>query len=231
MRPRLTAGVRLGLGLSLAVALTAALAEHSASGAFSATTTSSGNAVRAATNFCQAAPTTLSAVADSYVSSSAPTTRYGDGTRLSVRSEGAGGSGGNNHRALLRFALPPTPSGCALATATLRLYNASPSSSTRTIQVFRAAGTPSWTEATDTTGVTWNTAPAPEGTASNSVTPLAAGWQEWAVTGQLTAMYAGTDNGFVVRDQTEGANGGFAQSYISDEATEAARPQLVLTWN
>ena len=231
MSRRRPAALRVVLGLAIPTAMTVALAGQSASGAFSGVTGSSGNSVTAAASFCSAGPTTLSAVADSYVSSSAPTTRYGDGTRLSVRSEGAGGSGGNNHRALLRFALPPTPSGCALATATLRLYNANPSSSTRTIQVFRAAGTPSWTEATDTTGVTWNTAPAPEGTASNSVTPLAAGWQEWAVTGQLTAMYAGTNNGFVVRDQTEGANGGFAQSYISDEATEAARPQLVLTWN
>ena len=54
-----------------------------------------------------------------------------------------------------------------------------------------------------------------------------AGWQVWTVTTQVQGMYAGTNNGFGLSDQTE--NGAvFDQQYSSREGADI--PQLIVNW-
>ncbi len=160
---------------------------------------------------------TLSGAADSWVDEGSPTTNNGTATTLRVTSR----SPANDTRALLQFALPTIPAGCDVTAATLRLNNRTPVAG-RTLQALR--NTASWTEA----GVNWNNQPATAATAATATTPGAAAYMQWNVLTQVQAMYAGTNNGFLVRDQTEnGAN--IAQVFDSDEAS-SNRPELVVTF-
>jgi len=156
---------------------------------------------------------TLVASADTFVQSAQPTTPSGSATTLSVN-----GRSSSLARALVSFTLPAMP-GCTLSSATLRIYNGTPTAG-RTIAVYRAAG--AWTEAT-----TWNTAPATTGTAVTAA--AATGTMQWNVTAQVQAQYAGTNNGFIVRDNTETQNGQSPQTFSSRE-NAANKPELVLTW-
>jgi hypothetical protein len=104
-------------------------------------------------------------------------------------------------------------------TATLRLFAASPSSSQRTLEVFRLDG--SWTES----AVTWDNAP---GTIGDSVTTTSgSGYREWDVATLVQAMYSGTNNGFLIKDATEGEDS--EQQFHAREKEENV-PQLVLTF-
>ncbi len=158
---------------------------------------------------------TVQASADSWVDQASPATNKGTDTVLKLTSRDPS----LNARAVVQFNLPALPSGCTVTSATLRLNNKSPLSG-RTIEALR--NTASWTE----TGVTWTNQPATAGAAATATTPSAAGWMQWDVTSHVQAMYAGSNNGFVLRDQTE--NGaGFENQFDSREAS-ANRPELVV---
>ena len=160
---------------------------------------------------------TVVAAADAWIDEANANQNSGSTGTLQVRSSNTSG----NQRALVRFALPAVPAGCSVTAATLRLY-ASSQIIGRTIDVHRAASP--WDEGT----VTWNTGPGATGTAAGSLTLGVAGWQEWTVTAQVIAQYA-SNNGFVVRDGTEGAVLPLQQIYRSRESG-TNRPELVVTF-
>ena len=157
--------------------------------------------------------------ADTYVDQIAPTTNFGGGASLFSRSQ----TGNANRRALVRFNLPAIPAGCSLTGASLKLFSTAATGG-RTIDVYRSGG--AWTEGT----VTWNTAPATAGAATSRTS--ATGSLYWDATSQVQAMYSGTNNGFVIRDQTEGAGGaGAQQTYQAREGTpDTQDPELRVSW-
>jgi hypothetical protein len=127
---------------------------------------------------------------------------------------------GGNLRALVRFGLPTMPQGCTLDTAKLRLYASSASSSQRTLEVLRVAG--SWTES----GVTWANAPGTDGSAAT--TTSGSGYREWGVQAIVQNMYSsGQNNGFLIKDATESQDA--EQQFHAREKGENI-PQLVLTF-
>ena len=78
---------------------------------------------------------------------------------------------------------------------------------------------------------TWNTVPrpAPAGTGVGATAGVG-GWHEWDVAELTRALYAGTNDGFLVKDAVE-TDPARATVYESlDSATVANRPDLVLTW-
>jgi hypothetical protein len=161
---------------------------------------------------------TAAATADAYVNQAQPTSNFGGVTSMFVRSQ----SGNANRRALLRFTLPTIPSGCAATGASVRL-NSTAATAGRTIDLYRAGG--AWTE----NAVTWNTAPATAGTATGRAS--GAGINTWDATAHVQAMYAGTNNGFILRDQTEGTAAAPEQTYQAREGTpDTADPELRVSW-
>jgi hypothetical protein len=164
---------------------------------------------------CGSAQTTT-AVADSWIDQSSSSSNKGTDSVLKVMSK----SGNSNLRALLRFNLPSIPSGCVLDAATLRVYAGSASSSQRTLQVLRLNG--SWTES----GVTWGNQPATTGSAVT--TTSGTGYRQWSVATIVSAMYSsGSNNGFLIRDATEGQDA--EQQFYAREKGENV-PQLVVAF-
>lgn len=162
---------------------------------------------------------TVTASADSYVDQSSPAANDGTSSDLYVMSK----SGNANRRTLVRFNLPAIPAGCSLSQATLRFFAASAVTG-RTIDAYRAGG--AWTE----TGVTWTNAPATAGTGSSSAS--AAGALAWDVTTQTSAMYSGTNNGYILRDSAEGDAASPEQKYQAREGTPTPQdPSLFVAWN
>ena len=206
--------------LCLAAASTVGLAQHRTTAAFTGQTADTGNTATSAASFC-AVPggSTQSVLNDTYVDEADAATVRGGSTTLRV----ASGAGTVAH-VYLRFTLPPLQPHCTITGATLRLHAAS-SQGPGTILVHRASTT--WASATNT----WNTVPrpAPAGAAVGA-TAGAAGWHEWTVTTLTRELYAGTNDGFLVKDAVE-TNPARATIYESlDSLTVANRPQLVLTW-
>jgi hypothetical protein len=151
---------------------------------------------------------------DTYADQDNPGSNFGGSTELSVKTRG-----GSNRRTLVYFPLPAMPTNCVLTQATLRLF-AFTASGGRTIQAYQVTG--SWTEG----GVNWTNQPATTGTAAT--TASRSSWQEWDVASLVGAMYAGTNEGFLLRDQSEDAGGsGDTQSYRSREYGSNT-PELVL---
>jgi len=180
---------------------------------FSRTTSNAGNSFRAAPSFC--GTTTVTADADTAIREQQPSSNFGTATTLEVRSQ----NNGRNRRSLLNFTLPAAPPGCAVVSATLRLFTVTLDAGD-VYQAYAAGG--AWTEG----AVTWNTQPPFGGTPATATT--AAGWVSWTVTAQVTGMYAGSNNGFVVKDQTEGGTPPAMNTYASREGTNP--PQLVITF-
>lgn len=162
---------------------------------------------------------TLVAVADqdSWVDEGDPTKNNGADAILKVTSK----SPANDTRALIRFALPALAPGCTVAGATLELHNATAVPG-RTIEALRVAAP--WTEA----GVSWNDQPATAGPAAT--TASGPGVQQWSVTAQVQAMYAGANQGFLIRDAVEGDIAGPEQQYHSREKAPDNPPRLVITY-
>jgi hypothetical protein len=207
--------------LCLAATSTVALAQHSSTAAFTAQTGDTGNTVTSAASFCTApGGTTVPVINDTYVNEADPTTPQGGSTTLRV----ASGSLARAH-AYFRFTLPPMPQPhCRITGATLRLYATSSQGPGR-IMAHRASTT--WASGTNT----WNTVPRPT-PAGNGVGHAAgtAGLHTWDVTELTTELYAGSGDGFLVKDEVE-TNPARATIYeSSDSATAANRPVLVLTW-
>jgi Carbohydrate binding module (family 6)/F5/8 type C domain/Glycosyl hydrolase family 30 TIM-barrel domain/Glycosyl hydrolase family 30 beta sandwich domain len=161
------------------------------------------------------APQSLTPVADAWFDQASTSDNKGSDSVLKVMSKGPV----NNLRAAVRFPHPAAPSGCAVASATLRLYAGSARSG-RTIEVLRLAS--GWTES----GITWGTQPATVGPAS--ATTSGTGYREWDLTAQVRAMYeTGLNHGFLVRDAAENADA--EQQFNSREKGENL-PQLLMTF-
>lgn len=159
---------------------------------------------------------------DSYVDSLSAGSNFGNGLELFTRS--AQVLVLSERRSVVAFNLPPVPTRCTLTGATLRLYASNPAGG-RTINALRLNG--SWTES----GVTWNNVPATTGTAASSTSLSSAGWQSWNVLAQTAAMYAGANNGFLVKDSADSAVLSVQQIYQSRNGTpDSQDPQLVLSF-
>lgn len=198
----------LGLGTSLATGTLAA---------FSSTTVNPGNSFQAAASWCAGAgPQTVTATADAYVNEQAPLSNYSNGSTLFVQSRHD-----RDRRTLVQFALPAIPSGCAVTAATLLLVTQT-SDPGRVIEASRLAAP--WVEGV----VTWVTQPPVAGAAATA--PSALGVVQWDVRAQVQAMYAGLNNGFLIRDSVEDAAGtGQTQTYSSREAA-TNHPRLTVTF-
>jgi large repetitive protein len=74
--------------------------------------------------------------------------------------------------------------------------------------------------------VTWNNRPGTTGAPATSAS--GSGWRSWTVTSLVQSMYSAANDGFVLKDQTEGV-GSFRQNYASREDAPND-PQLVVNW-
>jgi large repetitive protein len=197
-------------------------AEAGSSGATLGSATSNpANTFAAASSFCDGTTEVVAADSDAHVEQAAPSDNFGGAVELEVASSQPP-EGPSNRRSLLHFTLPPVPSHCGLTHATLRL-NSLAAAPGRTIEVYRAGS--AWTES----GVTWANQPGVTGGAATALS--ASGWNEWDVTTLVDAFYTGLNDGFVVRDQTEGSDPAAEQGYQSREgAPDSQDPELALTF-
>ena len=208
---------RAGLAVVLLACLVTAAGVRFSLATYAGVTSVGGNTMTAAASFCTGAGSqTLTAASDSYVDQANPTTNYGTATTLGVEA-----ATGKNQRTLVQFSLPAVPAHCSLTAATLRL-DTTTSRAGRTYQALQIAS--SWTEV----GVTWNTQPAATGAVATAPTVAVGQWIQWTVTGQVQAMYAGSNYGFLVKDASESTATSYTNRYSS--RTGANPPQLVLTW-
>jgi len=170
------------------------------------------------TTSCTPGSSTVTATSDAWIDEKDQDQNNGHDGSLRVQSE----NGHKNQRALVGFTLPTLPAGCAVTSATLRLYNES-ADSDRTIDVYRAAA--AWVETT----VTWDLQPGTAGIAAGTDTTATEGPQSWTVTAHVQDQYTGVNHGFVIRDRTEDSASARSQGYRSrEECTE--RPSLVISW-
>jgi large repetitive protein len=182
--------------------------------AFSASTGNPGNSFEAATSFeaCSSPGTVnASANADSWLDQNSSGSNFGSDTILKVRSQ----SSNNAMRAIVRFAVPATPSGCEITTASLRL-NAASATTGRTLQALEVAA--AWTES----GVRWNNQPATIGTAAT--TASGSGWRIWDVTAQVAD--GATHHGFLIRDANEAGGGQEQQFRARNEGSNPPRLEI-----
>lgn len=160
----------------------------------------------------------LAPAKDAWISNDAIEQNHGSDDRLSVRSKFRPDlpveSAQNDRRTLVAFASPSVPAGCAITSATLRLFAAA-SSGDRVIDVRRLAS--DWQE----DGVLWSNQPATTGPVAS--VPSGEGWRGWDVTAMVSA---GVPAGFLVKDREEGSTG-FDQEYVSREGGIDA-PRLVI---
>jgi hypothetical protein len=163
---------------------------------------------------CTPSTVTVAANADAWIDQNSSSNNFGSDSILKVQAKD-----GNNFRALVRFALPNVPSGCVVQSATLRLYAAS-SSGGRTIQALRITG--NWAE----NSVTWANQPSTNGTAVT--TGSGNGYLQWNVTTIVQTMYSGSNNGFLIRDASEGGGGAEQQFHSREKGSEM--PELVITF-
>jgi large repetitive protein len=133
---------------------------------------------------------------------------------------------GERTRSLVRFVIATIPTGCQVASAELRLYNASPKAG-RTIPALQLAG--NWTESV----VNWNNQPTTTGLAAIASTPSSAGMMRWSVTEQVKGMYSSGNYGFLIRDAAEGSSVSMVQQFHSNQTTANVKrpPGLVITFN
>jgi hypothetical protein len=162
-------------------------------------------------------PVTLISAADAWVDQNSANNNYGSDSILKVQTK----QPSDNFRALVRFISPALPAGCAVQSATLRLYAPSHSSG-RTLQAWQLSA--SWGE----NSVTWNNQP--DTTGSAALAASGSGWREWDVTDLMQAMYDGNaHHGFLIRDAVESASSSAEQQFHSREKGETP-PELVLAF-
>lgn len=180
-------------------------------------------------------------VAEATANQGNASTNNGSSTSTTVSS-----ASGGNQRAYVRFDLtkctPAISSTATISGAVLRPFANSIPTTCRTEDVFRV--TSSWTEST----LTWNNQPF--GTTINNpargsatgqmsvgtlcLTNLLGGYVSgWTVTADVQAFVAGTatNNGWMIRDDSEGDLLGGATSYATHEANTATKaPQLIVDY-
>jgi hypothetical protein len=164
---------------------------------------------------CPDANSTVAADADSWIEEHAPMDNRGADSTLKVASKAPA----ENTRAVVGFPLPQAPAGCAVQSATLRLYSDSVPSAARTLQALRLAS--AWGE----NNVTWSNQPGTTGSAAEA--PAGFGYVQWNVTAQVQAMYALGNYGFLIRDASENDLAGDEQGFFSKEKLENP-PELVV---
>jgi signal peptidase I len=210
------AGLRRLLVIGALVATVAVGALQLSGATFAGQTSNPGNTFAAAAAFCASPGSqTLSAVADTYVAQDSATTNFGTSGTLDVTARSS-----RNRRVLVTFTLPSLPAGCDVTVASLQLLTTNASAG-RVYQAWRASA--AWAEST----VTWNTQPGTTGTASTATT--GSGLVSWDVATSVTQMYAGANNGFLIRDSVEDTSSTFQNRYSSLEGGTA--PVLVLSWS
>ena len=169
---------------------------------------------------CGAPPTTLYSSGDASVYQFDPNSTYGTSSQTLA---GTYSKPGANARFLVRFDLPAAPAGCSVGTATLRVYDRVPSSSTRSIQAYQANS--AWSEGS----VNWNNQPATTGSPVATDSPASPDtWMSWGVTSIVQAHYAGTNNGFLLKDSAENGPDQFNQFDVRELPEND--PELVITW-
>jgi hypothetical protein len=224
-RPFLTA-LRTAAALVVVGTVTGALAQQSASGAFSAVTAVDGGTVGSAADFCTAAGTVAAPLAaDAWIEQNDASSNHGIHQYLYVEP-----GVGQVRRSLLKFTMPPAPAGCEVSSATLRLYNDDPRSA-RVVHVHQISPAAGWSQST----VTWLDQPAITGSAASSTAGAAVGWQEWTVTGIVGAIYGSSaNNGVMLRDAAENETDDgnrYASQDLGGVGTNAGTaPQLSVTW-
>jgi CSLREA domain-containing protein len=176
---------------------------------------------------CDQANITLTPVADGWVDEVNPVENYLFETELTVRSSAEGGDPteippepivGQNARTLIRFDLP-VEDGCALESATLRLFNESPTEG-RVLAATPLAGT--WKESS----LTWFNQPGVAGTPALS-DPISSGegYVEWDVLAHVEGMVeSGVNHGWRISDAHESDPQGDEQSFASRETPQDPPP-------
>lgn len=187
---------------------------------------------------------TISATADTYISSNTPTTAYGSGSDIYV---GEYNGGSDVARTLIKFDLSSIPTGSTINFAILRFRDVGTdfTDNARAIQVYRLLR--SWTEGTATWNTTdgstsWGTAGAGntttdrEASSIGSVTlpnPPVAGKDYWISlnASAVQEMISGgsfTNNGFMLKADTE--TNDMHRLYSRNDATAANRPDLWINY-
>ena len=186
--------------------------------AFSGTTQDSGNTFSAGPWATCTAPGTqvLSADADTSVWQD-KASNAASATAIDVKSD----NGGKIRRVLVHFPLPAIPSGCTVTSGTLKIYD-SAGAAGRTINAYQAVG--SWTEA----GVLWATQPATTGSPVGVPSPAGSAWLTWTVTAEVQGLYAGSNDGFSIRDSAE--NGVSLTQGLSSREGATNKPELDVTF-
>ena len=208
--------------VALAAGLTVALSQNTTGAVFTGQTVDTGNQVTANSDFCSAPGRTdnLSAgTVDTAIYESQPGTNFAGNVQIGVVAPAGGRA-----RTLIKFPLLSQPSGCVVTSAVLKLH-VSNGATPANVTVFRAAA--AW----NPTAVVWTSDPGVVAGSGVTTAATATGTTtQWNVAAQVTALYAGPDYGFELRDAAEGT-GTLAQLYDSMEATTVLnRPQLVITW-
>ena len=169
---------------------------------------------------------TLGPVADAYVNEGSPNTNYGNDTLLHVDPVN-----GAFERVLVRFDVTSIPNGSTVESATLTMcmQNILSLAVGRTHGLHRMSG--SWTEA----GVTWNNAPSFSGGVDDTISvPLLVGCVNFDVTNDVDQWAngsGGSNDGWMVMDENEGAGGPTAVDYASSEhGTAGQRPRLIVVY-
>ena len=157
-----------------------------------------------------ASTTTLTAQADSFVSSSTPNAKKGSATLLKVNDD--------IKRAYFRFNLSSLPAGETITKATLKLFATTKPRCARGAEIVRAA-TEAWTESS----ITWNNQPGTTGSAVASVVSWTA--NSYVSFGVTSAVSSSGTITFVVRHPSDCTPTGDAV-FQSREATN--KPQLVV---
>jgi hypothetical protein len=137
---------------------------------------------------------------------------------------------------LLRFDLSSIPAGSTINSATLGLYYYTRGASNPVGRTYRANRlTSGWIEGgwNSEPGVTWNTKDGATAwgtaggdfTATDSATttvPSAYGWMSWTVTNIAQGWVNGSypNNGFLIKDDTEGSSNYYADFYSQDYTTD-----------
>ena len=172
-------------------------------------------------------------VADAAVSERWPDDNWGDLDYLRVRSSSVATD--LDCRSYIRADLSSIAPGAKVTSATLKWYSFAPPTASRTYLCWRAAA--SWSEAT----ITWNTRPNVGGTTGydsvSAIVGTSAGWVTWDVKNTVQDFLARdaatyeTNNGWYVRDQSEGSATTYFTDFRSREYSDANyRPKLEIVY-
>ena len=169
--------------------------------------------------------TSFAAAADTYVQEDLADSSFGSATLMDVQSLNDAGSK-ENRRSLVQFDVSSIPAGSTVSSASLTLCATVVPASTRNYRVHQV--TAGWVETT----VTWNNQPATGGLTDTISTPATPGCMSWTVTADVQDWIDGTaNNGWRIRDATEGGAGHLTQFRTREESVVTAeRPKLDVTY-